>query len=122
MEHLRGDVGGEHLGELVVLEATLQELLLRQAPVVVLVHSEKLEREKLHRYSHFRKRGPLLDKSDSALFFLPFFVCIISSRAQKAPLLVLTSFTDLRFYILAVILKSEWFSKVSLLILLVICS
>jgi lipopolysaccharide biosynthesis glycosyltransferase len=53
---------------------------------------------------------------------LPFFVCIISSRAQKAPLLVLTSFIDLRFYILAVILKSEWFSKVSLLILLVICS
>ena len=35
---LRGDIGCQHLGELVVLEATLQELLLGQAPIIVLIH------------------------------------------------------------------------------------
>ena len=37
---LRGNVGRQHLGEFVVLEAALQELFLRQASVVVLVHPE----------------------------------------------------------------------------------
>jgi len=36
--HLRGHVGGQHLRQLVILEATLQELLFRQTSIIVLVH------------------------------------------------------------------------------------
>ena len=38
--HLRGHVGRQHLRQLVILEATLQELLFRQTSIIVLVHPE----------------------------------------------------------------------------------
>ncbi len=38
---LRGDVGGEHLGQLVVLQTALQEFFLCKVTVLVFVHSEK---------------------------------------------------------------------------------
>jgi hypothetical protein len=38
MERLRGDVGSQHLGELVVLETAFEEFLFGEASIVVLVH------------------------------------------------------------------------------------
>jgi hypothetical protein len=38
IERLRGDIGSQHLGQLVILEATFQEFLLSEASVVVFVH------------------------------------------------------------------------------------
>ena len=39
---LRSDVGGQHLGQFVVLEATLQKLIFCQVTVIVFIHSEFL--------------------------------------------------------------------------------